>query len=239
MERYLKLFTFLPIDQINLLMAQQGKDESKRLAQHILAREMVELAHGARSAKMAQEAHKEAFSHGTNTFSLGALRNSMADIKAAKTPDPEQPNESEQAEGADKESSGLSTNAQESGTMSALSKQKIVTLPKTLLQPGSFSRILCAAGLASSRSEAHRLIACKGAYVVVPNSGSPETPTALQWTNIEAGAAVDPSHYLVDWDALVLRSGKTKIQICHIITEEQFEAEGLTCYGWEELKAKR
>ncbi|KAH3912346.1 tyrosine--tRNA (Tyr) ligase [Parastagonospora nodorum] len=238
-ERYLKLFTFLPINQINLLMAQQRKDESKRLAQHILAKEIVELAHGAKSAKMAEEAHKEAFSHGTNTFSLGALRNSMSNIKPANAPNPEHLSKSEQAELAHKESLGLSANAQESGTTSALSKQKIVTLPKTLLQPGSFPRILCAAGLASSRSEAHRLIACKGAYVVVPNSGSPETPTALQWINIEAGATVNPSHYLVDWDALVLRSGKSKIQICHIVTEEQFEAEGLTCHGWEEFKAKR
>jgi tyrosyl-tRNA synthetase len=66
-ERYLKLFTFLPLDQISLVMGQQRNDESRRLAQHILAKEIVELAHGAHAAKQAEAAHKEAFSHGTNS----------------------------------------------------------------------------------------------------------------------------------------------------------------------------
>jgi tyrosyl-tRNA synthetase len=117
--------------------------------------------------------------------------------------------------------------------------QDMVTLPLSLLQPGSFPRVLQAAGLASSKSNAHRLIASKGAYVVVPNSGSTDIPTALQWINIEASATANPSHFLVDWDALVLRSGKSKIKICRILTDDQFETEGLTCPGWEEIKEKR
>jgi tyrosyl-tRNA synthetase len=95
----------------------------------------------------------------------------------------------------------------------------VVTLPLSMLQAGSFPTVLHAAGLASSKSEANRLIAKKGAYVLVPNSGPPENPTALKWATIEPGKEVDPNHYLVDWEALVLRSGKTRVQICEVVKD--------------------
>jgi tyrosyl-tRNA synthetase len=252
-ERYLKLFTFLSLDQISLLMGQQRNDESRRVAQHVLAKEIVELAHGAHAAKEAEAAHKEAFSLGTNTFSLSALRKSMARIKAStadttsKAPAPSQkPSQRAQTAQALSEykrsfASSLTAQASSATTheQSKPESQDMVTLPLSLLQPGSFPRVLHAAGLASSKSDAHRLIASKGAYVVVPNSGSTDVPTALQWINIEASATANPSHFLVDWDALVLRSGKSKIKICRVLTDDQFETEGLTCPGWEEIKAKR
>jgi tyrosyl-tRNA synthetase len=227
-ERYLKLFTFLPIAEINTIMAQQRNDESRRLAQHVLAKEIVELAHGADDAVKAETAHKEAFAHGTNTFSLGALRNTLSNSKTAGVPTSEPLSEEETNLLAYKKTFAASSTAQSiSATTHEKSKDSsdnIVILSKAMLQPGSFPRILQAAGLASSKSEAHRLIASKGAYVVVPNSGSPETPTALQWINIEADAKADPSHFLVDFEALVLRSGKSKIQLCRVVTEEQYEA---------------
>ena len=234
-------------------MAAQRQDESKRLAQHVLAKEIVELAHGAEAAKNAQIAHKEAFTHGTNTFSLHVLRNAMSSSKTAQA-------SSTQASTADtkkktemdiKEKALLAykRNFAASVTTQAVSDttfkrsenddHKTVTLPLSMLQAGSFPLILHAAGLASSKSEGHRLIANRGAYVVVPNSGEPETPNAMTWATIEPGVAVDPNHFLVDWEALVLRSGKSKIQICRVVTDEQFEAEGLTCPGWLGLKGKR
>ncbi|KAH7402482.1 tyrosyl-tRNA synthetase-like protein [Pyrenochaeta sp. MPI-SDFR-AT-0127] len=242
-ERYLKLFTFLPLSDINLLMAQQRRDESKRAAQHILAKEIVELAHGASEAKKAEIAHKEAFGHGTYTFSLGALRSTLAGIQSNKAPTTERLNKKEAELLAYKKAYVTSSTAQAiTGTAHERSKSDsddVVTLPITMLQPGAFPRVLYAAGLVSSKSEAHRLIAKKGAYVVVPNSGSPDNPTALSWATIEPGVAVDPNHFLVDWEALVLRSGKSKIQICRLVTEEQFQAEGLTCPGWEDGHVKR
>lgn len=230
-------------------MGHQRKNESQRLAQHILAKEIVELAHGADAAKNAEAAHKEAFSHGTNTFSLSALRNSMGRIEAsassetAEAPKPAKLSTKRKALLEHKMSFISSDTTQvlfgTTREQSQSAGQDMITLPLTMLQPGSFPLVLRAAGLASSKSDAHRLIASKGAYVVVPNSGSPDTPTALQWISIEASASADPSHFLVDWEALVLRSGKSKIKICRVVSEEQFEAEGLTCPGWEELKAKK
>jgi tyrosyl-tRNA synthetase len=243
----LKLFTFLPIDHIETVMVHHAQNESKRVAQHLLAKEVVALAHGAADASKAEVAHKEAFSDGTNVFSLGALRRTLAEISTtgARAGDvAEQKSKSEQQLFNYKQAYAASSTAQSTtATSTEPSKadaSNIVTLPLTLLQAGSFPRVLHAAGLANSRSEGRRMITNKGAYVVLPNSGSTENPHGLKWEPIpDSINTADPNHYLIDWEALVLRSGKSKIKICRVVTEEQFEAEGLTCPGWEELKANR
>ena len=99
----------------------------------------------------------------------------------------------------------------------------MVTLPLSMLGPGAFPRILHAAGLASTKSEAHRLIASRGAYVVVPKSGTAEAPTSLKWTPIEASSEANPQHFLVDFEALVLRTGKSRIQVVRIVKDEDHE----------------
>lgn len=230
-ERYLKLFTFLPLDSIKLLMSQQSQDPSKRLAQHILAREIVELAHGAAAAKKAEAAHKDAFSQGTNTFSLLSLRTAISNSKdtdassLSPSPTAEPPLSAKEQELLAYKRAYASTSSPAQSPTGATppppSDNKIITLPLSLLAPGSFPHILHAAGLATSRSEASRLIAKKGAYVIVPNSGSLDNPTALRWATIEPGKEFDPNHYLVDWEALVLRAGKAKIQICRVVRDEE------------------
>jgi tyrosyl-tRNA synthetase len=231
-ERYLKLFTFLPLDQITLLVEQQRKDASKRIAQHVLAKEIVELAHGAAEAKKAETAHKESFSHGTNTFSLGALRNALgtANPNAGLGAQKELSDFDNQLLEYKRAYAASSTTQPASGTSTSTSpqtKDSVVTLPLSLLQPGSFPRVLHAAGLASTKSEAHRLIASKGAYVVVPKSGSVESPTSLKWAPIEAAKDWNPQHFLVDFEALVLRSGKSKIQIVRIVDDQEYEKQSL------------
>ena len=242
-ERYLKLFTFLPMQHIELIMKNQQQDESKRTAQHILAKQVVELAHGAEDAKKAEAAHKEAFSQGTHTFSLSGLRKIIADINSPE----KDVTESEDLETklleykkAYASSSTPQSTTETTTTSSKKDTSNVVTLPISLLSEGSFPRVLHAAGLASSASEGRRLITKRGAYVVLPNSGPLDNPYGLKWEQIpEAIGTTDPNEYLIDWEALVLRSGKSKIQICHIVTEERFEAAGLTCPGWEEFKSRR
>lgn len=228
---------------IDLIMEDQRQDESRRKAQHLLAKEVVSLVHGANNANKAEAAHKEAFSQGTHTFSLFGLRKSIAEINSTK----QEVKESDDLETRllEYKKQYASSSAPQSATESTTASSKqdisnIVTLPITLLSEGSFPRVLHAAGLASSSSEGRRLITKRGAYVVLPNSGRPENPYGLSWEQIpEAVSTTDPNEYLIDWEALVLRSGKSKIQICHIVTEEKFEAQGLTCPGWEEFKARR
>jgi tyrosyl-tRNA synthetase len=233
-ERYLKLFTFLPLDQISLLVEQTRMDASKRLAQHVLAKEIVELAHGAAEAKKAETAHKEAFSHGTNTFALGAIRNALGTAnpdaglgaqKALSEFDIQllEYKRAYAASSTVQPSSGTSTSS------SSQSKQdSVITLPLSLIQSGSFAH------LASTKSEAHRLIASKGAYVVVPKSGSVEFPTSLRWACIEKG--FEPQHFLVDFEALVLRAGKSKIQIVKVVADGEYEEAGSGNEGVEAEK---
>jgi tyrosyl-tRNA synthetase len=57
-ERLLKLFTFLSMEEIGDLMNTQWKDPSQRTAQHRLAYEFLCLAHGSESAQETAALHK-------------------------------------------------------------------------------------------------------------------------------------------------------------------------------------
>jgi tyrosyl-tRNA synthetase len=61
-ERYLKLFTFLRLDQIASAMAEHGKDPGNRTAQRLLAREVTATVHGVEAAEQAVRASEALFS---------------------------------------------------------------------------------------------------------------------------------------------------------------------------------
>lgn len=235
-ERYLKLFTFLPIEQINILMGAQRRDESKRLAQHILAKELVELVHGAHEASKAEMAHKDAFGQGTNTFSLGALRSALEDSEGKQVQHEETTQATKQArELLEYKMSFITSPISSTNTTSSTNSTtthktppstQMVTLPLSFLKPSSFPTLLHLTGLCTSRSEAHRLIASKGAYIVLPNSGTSENPGGLKWIAIENAPGADPKHFLVDYRALVLRVGKSKVRIVRVVRDEDFAKDG-------------
>ncbi|KAF2007169.1 tyrosyl-tRNA synthetase-like protein [Amniculicola lignicola CBS 123094] len=237
-ERYLRLFTFLPISEIALVMTRHGEDGSKRIAQHVLAKELVSLAHGASWAVDAEAKHKGAFSEGTSRFSQLVIRKALKNIANQERSKVEE----ELLAHKKSYSASVSPTQQPSSSLTAFPGSETVPgavklLPLSILQSGTFPRVFCAAGLASTISEARRLIQSQGAYVICPNSGTEENLTSLKWEPVWIGA--DPKDYLVDFDALVLRSGKTKIQICQVVVEEKFEAAGLNAPWWEAFKAKR
>jgi tyrosyl-tRNA synthetase len=60
-ERWLKYFTFFPVDDIAATMAEQARDPGKRLAQRRLALEMTERIHGAEVARRVVEASRILF----------------------------------------------------------------------------------------------------------------------------------------------------------------------------------
>lgn len=60
--RYLRLFTFLPLDDIEATMKEHMEAPEKRKAQHLLAREFVELVHGSEEARDAESRHRMLFS---------------------------------------------------------------------------------------------------------------------------------------------------------------------------------
>ncbi|KAK4507628.1 hypothetical protein PRZ48_001363 [Zasmidium cellare] len=57
-ERYLKLFTFVPLPEITSIMQQHTQDPGKRKAQHLLAAEVLELVHGVEVAAKTQVEHQ-------------------------------------------------------------------------------------------------------------------------------------------------------------------------------------
>jgi len=64
-ERYLKLFTFLPLDEIARTMQEHGRDPGKRVAQRLLAREVTAQVHGPDAAEQAIRTSEALFSGGS------------------------------------------------------------------------------------------------------------------------------------------------------------------------------
>ena len=63
-ERFLKFFTFFPLDQIAAVMAEQARDPGKRPAQRRLAEEMTARIHGAGTVRSVVEASRVLFGGG-------------------------------------------------------------------------------------------------------------------------------------------------------------------------------
>ena len=63
-ERYLKLFTFLPLDRIAGVMAEHAREPGRRAAQRELAREITSIVHGAEAAGQAIQTSAALFGGG-------------------------------------------------------------------------------------------------------------------------------------------------------------------------------
>ena len=70
-ERYLKLFTFLPLDRVAAVMATHAADPARRVAQRELAREITSIVHGTEAAEQAIQTSAALF--GGGSLSLEAL----------------------------------------------------------------------------------------------------------------------------------------------------------------------
>jgi tyrosyl-tRNA synthetase len=87
-ERYLKLFTFLPLDQIAETMATHTRDPGKRLAQRLLARDVTVQVHGAAATEQAVQTSQSLFGEGTrNDAGLAASDLPERRISRATLPD--------------------------------------------------------------------------------------------------------------------------------------------------------
>jgi tyrosyl-tRNA synthetase len=60
-ERYLKLFTFLPLEEIASTMAEHARDPGKRIAQRLLAKDVTTRVHGPAEADQAIETSRALF----------------------------------------------------------------------------------------------------------------------------------------------------------------------------------
>ena len=186
----------------------------KRLAQHKLAYEVVTFLHGEQRANEAREQHDKVFRIPLATKPVAG--------EHLNTAAPSNPNFSRLL------------NPRSSPITSSNAPSPNLTLPKSLVYDQPIARLLYHAGLASSKSEGHRLAMNHGAYIAsIPGQKKPmgdqlEFTPALNW---------DPSEtekFVIDGDTVILRVGKWNVKIIKIVSDEEFEKRGLTAPGWKE-----
>ncbi|KAJ5225243.1 Tyrosine--tRNA ligase [Penicillium chermesinum] len=208
-ERYLKLFTFIPIPEIATIMEEQNKDPSKRIAQHRLAYEFVYLIHGRDEAEAVSLQHRQLFRSRSSTGEPSPL-------PLNTTPSKENPKSV--TAGMITPQSGNpfapQTNFANMGNFK-------VTLPRSLVYNQPFNKILWSAGLVATKGEGHRVIKNNGATVgCKPGTG------AAMGDNLTFMPLLD--------DHLMIKMGKWKLRMIQIISDEDFRAQGLTAPGWED-----
>ena len=224
-ERYLKLFTFLPLAEIQSIMAEHALDESRRLAQHKLAYEFVELIHGLGAAQEAESQHKALFS---KSIPIDSLRADSSLTTSA-------PNAEMETRPPGDWNVSLNKGAKPVTAANAPPVHGI--LPRSLVVGQHLTKVLWSAGLVSSKSEAYRLITQNGCHI-----GS---RTGRGETTVEMGDYVaftpmknEPSHhtenYLIDGELLIFKIGKWKLKMIKVVSDEEYEKSGLTCPGWKE-----
>lgn len=219
-ERYLKLFTFLRSSEIAEVMTEQRKDESKRVAQHKLASEFVELVHGKAAAQKAEQEHRQLFEKKLTLSDIQAQAKPMIETTPDGRPIDINPLVNKHAKPLDVHSGG----------------EVNMKLPKSLVIQQPLSRILWSAGLVASRSEGQRMINNKGVYVGgrAQKQGDTTMGDALTYVQVEDSKWSTVSKFVIDENLLILRTGKWRVKVVTIVPDEDYEAAGLSCPGWKE-----
>ncbi|KAL1638929.1 tyrosyl-tRNA synthetase [Diplodia intermedia] len=230
-ERYLKLFTFLPLSTISKVVEEHKLDPSKRIAQHLLAREFLDLVHGSEAAERAALQHQSLFgrpSQPNKTSGASDLKDSpsgASDLKDSQG----KPLRASDSRYFVNVSSGnkyaAQVTAENAPALGAF-------LPRSLVYNSSFPKVLYAAGLVASKSEGFRLVQNQGAYVAGKPSQVASMGDSLKWTPIKYHDAGIPERFIFDENQLMLRIGKWKIKVITVIPDEEFAAKGLSCPGW-------
>ncbi|KAJ4296981.1 tyrosyl-tRNA synthetase [Collariella sp. IMI 366227] len=203
-EKLLKLFTFLPMSEIQKTMAEQVQDPSKRVAQHLLAYEVVTLVHGEAAAKKAREEHRAMYSKG------GAAVPDISLIRKVPTGDYSEP----------------------SGPVTPNNAPRMnMILPESLILGKSIGRILMATGLAKTASEGHRLAVQQAVYIAgAPGRpvghGQAMDPSQLTWNPIKLWFPQETRRYLIDDRLLILRKGKHNVRVIEMVSDEAYKASG-------------
>src|SRR5436190_16891041 len=181
----------MPLPKISELMKTHRQDPSKSTAQHILAYEFVQLVHGAPEADKAEEDFRKIF----NPESPPAT--------ASSPPSPVLP------------ASGFwnpRTDPKAPITNHFSMPSPHVILPRSLVFGQQFHKILWSAGMVSSRTEGHRLIANKGA-AVGSKAGSGTMSDGLSYMPIKTWLPEKTEEFVIDNSLLILRVGKWKVKI--------------------------
>ncbi|OJD33731.1 tyrosyl-trna synthetase [Diplodia corticola] len=216
-ERYLKLFTFLPLSTIKKVVQEHELDPSKRLAQHLLAREFVDLVHGEAAAEATAAQHQAYFGKQPPP---PAVPETTSDAVPGRPGDP-------------KNFINVTSGNKFAPQVTAANAPDMnVLLPESLVYGSNFAKVLWSAGLVASRSEGHRLVVNQGAYVGGEPSSIAPMGDSLKFTPIKHGQNGIPEKFIFDENQLLIRIGKWKVKAITIIPDKEFAAKGLTAPGW-------
>lgn len=224
-ERYLKLFTFVPTSTIRKVVEEHMKEPSKRLAQHLLAAEFVELAHGPKAAQEVATLHRNTV--GNKSVSLSSL---MKDVPQANNPQAKNPSHP-----SNFKSNQLNKMAPHATYENPDSVR--ISLPRSLVYGQNLGAVLYHSGLVASKTEGHKLISKSGgAYVGgIPGRLSGGVGDELKFTPIKM-ASDTADKFIFDEDKLLLRVGKWRMKMIHVIPDDEFREKGLTAPGWEKIQ---
>jgi tyrosyl-tRNA synthetase len=195
-SRYLKLFTFMPIPEIETLMEEHMKAPSQRLAQHKLAREFLELVHGPEEAKAAEVQHRIMYQKYVPRVEHKLVREGpqTAEQLRRSRPPPVTLNNAPAAN---------------------------IKLPRSLIENRSIGRIIYAAGLAASASEGHRFAAAGSVYIGArPGRREAMNDAAVAFTPITVWTVEETKQFLIDGNLLILRKGKHNVRIVEIVEDD-------------------
>ena len=208
--RYLKLFTLKPLSEIETILETHEKDRGKRVAQHALAYDFVELVHGKEKADEAQSQHRAVFSRGAFNLPSSPARapTGVTGAAAAEQPEDTQPNSHKAAD------------------IEAI-------LPRSLVYDSRIPSLLLSAGMVNSRSEAQRLLTGKGVYFASKSATDSTATGELRFSPIPDDKSIRPQDMLVDDNVLVLRIGKAKVKIVRVMEDEEFKRLNIMIRGWK------
>ncbi len=204
MPKYLRYFTFIPSPEIDKIVEEHNKTPEERKAQRILARNFLELVHGDEEAKAAEAHHRLLYGKPTlaslmETPQVGYSPLATPTEEKMKAPAPTTLNNAPQMN---------------------------ITLPRSILNK-SIGKIIYAAGLASSNSEAHREVAKGGMHI----GGTPSQKKAmgeeeLKFTPIKNWVIEDTLKFVIADNVLVLRKGKHNIRIIKLVADAEWARSG-------------
>lgn len=205
-ESLLKIFTFHPLSKISEVMNEHQLDPTRRVAQHLLAYEVVWLVHGSQIATRTQAEHQAVYGGRASSPSPSGAPQDPSQYVA----DPEHTHHT--------------------------NRPRIdVKLPRHLLE-SSLARIAYAAGLSLSVSDADRTIKNGGIYIGgSPGQPGPKNSgmiyDQLQFTPAKTWAIETNKRFLVDDRILLLRKGKHNIRCVEFVTDKEWDRLGLEYPG--------
>ena len=106
-------------------------------------------------------------------------------------------------------------------------------LPRSVVMETSPANIVFAAGFATSRTQAHKLVNMGGAYVAGYSSVQAKSliPGNLDWTPMKLWFPGEAKKWVIDDRIIILRKGKTNVRIIELVSDEHYAASGQTYPG--------